>query len=127
MDIFDDMLFLRNSNVAGSCVGSLKINFAFDFLISCHVFVHLRSVSRKSLQFIHRYQLNMAEAASSENIEVDNSSGKRIKRKGRGHNNGGNNEEDRYDGRGGIFEKIEQDMSTSGPSQCKLSEAVCIA
>ncbi len=43
--------------------------------------------------------------------------GKKIKRKGRGHVGGG--EEDRYDGRGGIFEKIEQDMSTSGPSQCK--------
>jgi hypothetical protein len=43
--------------------------------------------------------------------------GNKIKVKGRGHK-GGVEEEDRYDGRGGIFEKIEQDSLRSGPAQC---------
>jgi len=40
---------------------------------------------------------------------------RKIKLKGRGHKE--HNEEDRYDGRGGIFEKIEQDSNKLGPSQ----------
>ena len=41
----------------------------------------------------------------------------KIKLKGRGHNR--SIEEDDYDGRGGIFDRIEQD-SDSGPAQCKI-------
>ncbi len=48
----------------------------------------------------------------------NSSSSSRIKTKGRGHKSKGE-EADRYDGRGGIFEKIEQDSSsTAGAAQC---------
>jgi len=39
------------------------------------------------------------------------------KRKGRGHTKNAESTEERYDGRGGIFEKIEQDSTVTGPSQ----------
>ncbi len=54
---------------------------------------------------------------SAEETGITNSHGKKgtLKKKGRGHNQ--TVEEDRYDGRGGVFEKIEQDAN-SGPSQC---------
>jgi hypothetical protein len=47
----------------------------------------------------------------------------KIKLKGRGHK-GCTEDEDRYDGRGGIFEKIEQDSLRSGPAQC-MSISFC--
>lgn len=52
-------------------------------------------------------------------VETKNtSSSSRMKIKGRGHKAKGE-EGDRYDGRGGIFEKIEQDSSsTAGAAQC---------
>ena len=50
------------------------------------------------------------------------SSYKGIKVKGRGHNRDDGDKDDyhnsRYAGRGGVFERIEQDKG-SGPSQCK--------
>lgn len=53
----------------------------------------------------------------------DKSHGKRssgdMKTKGRGHEKR-HDEDDRYDGRGGVFERLEQ-SSGSGPLQCKFS------
>lgn len=43
-----------------------------------------------------------------------------VKTKGRGHDKGGDGEEDRYNGRGGVFENI-QKGGGSGPLQCKFS------
>ncbi len=52
----------------------------------------------------------------------DKSHGKRnsgdMKTKGRGHEKR-HDEDDRYDGRGGVFERLEQ-SSGSGPLQCKI-------
>lgn len=62
------------------------------------------------------------EEVDYEQEENENKKGgavdRKIKKKGRGHN-GDRSEEDKYDGRGGVFEKIEQDSKTQGPSQCK--------
>lgn len=53
----------------------------------------------------------------------DEAKSNRIKVKGRGHKSR-SEDEDRYDGRGGIFEKIEQD-SSAGPAQCTLLLFCC--
>jgi hypothetical protein len=48
------------------------------------------------------------------------SSGSDIKIKGRGHNRR-TEDDDRYDGRGGVFEKLEQGSNDKkGPLQCKV-------
>lgn len=59
----------------------------------------------------------------SVSTDAKGSSGRKVtavKAKGRGHDKGADAEEDRYNGRGGVFENIQRGGG-SGPLQCKLS------
>lgn len=62
----------------------------------------------------------LAEKNEDAAVEAPRETGGRksggVKVKGRGHTNDGDND-DRYDGRGGVFERIEQ-SSGPGPLQC---------
>ena len=49
-----------------------------------------------------------------------------FKTKGRGFDRRGDDENDRYDGRGGVFERLEQ-SNKSGPQQCKFFLQTLIA
>lgn len=56
----------------------------------------------------------------SENVKASGDTGKKgpaVKTKGRGHDKG-DGDEDRYSGRGGVFENIQRGGG-SGPLQCK--------
>ena len=56
--------------------------------------------------------------AEGESTAKGESSKSKIKVKGRGHGSAHMDQEDKYEGRGGIFETIEQSTS-GGPAQCK--------
>ena len=58
----------------------------------------------------------MAEADYDEDLPQEREV--KIKAKGRGHRNRDHDDENRYDGRGGVFEGISQSHKT-GPAKCK--------